>query len=257
MTSILPNPRQVTKNLNEYLGEVHAEVNHAFESVRRSPEYRNIYKIAVAAHGSLRRIRVKRNESIQAAAAITRRVPMLVALGQLGLTYVELRRFVELICWFVYFRHHPVEWDEFLAGTTKGLSTQMDDPIAYCARRETSFYLRYAKSLFRPEVSGVCAPAVRVLAEQYTTLHRFAHAATAAASRVSWLRLPTDPMSRKNLSDLARKQRKVFSSGCIAAFGVVPNALGRLDAVERAWFDWLIGAENSKGLRGSEFGMTL
>jgi hypothetical protein len=67
--------------------------------------------------------------SLNAARSIVLRFPMLTAIGQGAISKAELRRFLELIFWTIYFTDHPVEWSEFnssraldLLGTSIGRS---------------------------------------------------------------------------------------------------------------------------------------
>lgn len=56
------------------------------------------------------------------------------------------------------------------------------------------------------------------------------------------------------LTAYQRDQREVLAAGCIIVAAAKPESLSALPAVERAWFDWLIGAPLARTIRASSLG---
>ena len=58
---------------------------------------------------------------------LIQRVPFLVSAGQLPASHNELRRFVEVVLWSVYFTDHPIEWKSFSDDPTRGFAKAISD----------------------------------------------------------------------------------------------------------------------------------
>jgi len=156
VTSILPTSAKIRQLVSHYLADSERIVQTCLAAANSSPTFRQIYQISLATYtvlGSLSSRSLK--PPLQAARNIAVRIPLLVSVGQPVVAQAELRRFVELIFWAIYFTDHPVEWKTFVDKTQAGFSRDQRKPIAYAANRELAFYTEYALELMEPEPSGL------------------------------------------------------------------------------------------------------
>ncbi|HET9305301.1 MAG TPA: hypothetical protein VFO46_04675 [Candidatus Sulfotelmatobacter sp.] len=187
------------------------------------------------------------------ARALTLRIPFLVGIGQASVAETELRRFVELILWAIYFTDHPVEWQQFIGKTGGGFSQDARKPISYAAHRELGSYVEYADELMQPEPSGLGVIAVDSIKQVVKQLNAAVHAGRLARKigRVP----PHDEMTEAALRDFSKIQRSTFS-GCALLLAAYRRAkFDKLNAVSRAYFDWLIGAKLRRAVRKGPFGL--
>jgi hypothetical protein len=178
---------------------------------------------------------------------------MLVGIGQQSVAMVELRRFIELICWTVYFSDHPVEWRSFEAKSVKGFSQDMRRPISYSAHRELAFYVEYALELMNPESSGLGIQAVDAIKQVSHELNAAVHAGQMAQATIR--KPPHEDTSEAALRRFGGAQRRVFSNCCILLAAYCRPQFDRLNAAGRAHFDWLVGAKVRKRIRQGPFGL--
>jgi hypothetical protein len=187
------------------------------------------------------------------ARSLSVRVPLLIGIGQSSVAETELRRFAELIFWTVFFSDHPVEWQNFSAKTGAGFSQDSRKPISYAAHRPLAFYLEYAVELMNPEPSGLGVKAVKGVEQAVKKLNAAVHAGHLA--RAQGKIPPHDDVSEKALQSFAKIQRLTFSN-CILLFAAYRRSkFDRLNAVSRAYFDWLIGPKYKREIRKGPFGL--
>lgn len=250
MATALPHSSVITLQLNEFLDDMCEEMEVAAHDLRSCSEFRGIYKNSHAAHAVLRRLGHGQIGLLRAAQGVCVRLPLLIACRQVTLSYVELRRLIELIVWFPYFREHAVEWREFSSNPGRGFVRDMEEPIAYCAHREFRWYLAYIRERFSELESKLVQESADALNVEYANSSAFVHGGMSGAHGVQTLEmLDTDTMARFRTA-----QRRVLSGACILIVAARPDALAKLNAVERAWFDWLIGATHARSVRGCGFG---
>jgi len=181
------------------------------------------------------------------------RVPLLVGIGQGSVAVVELRRFVELVCWSVYFTDHPVEWRSFETDSAAGFSQDVRKPISYAAHRELSYYVEYARELMSREASGLGIRAVEGIKQASHELNAAVHAGHAVHTTTGTP--PHEDVSDAALRRFSRVQRQVFSNCCLLLAAYRRPQFERLNAAARAHFDWLVGSTLRKKVRQGGFGL--
>lgn len=254
MTTALPHSNIIHGQLTDYLHDIETQLSGCSTRCRDSNEFRGLFKNSLAAYTVLSRLaRRERVPLLKAASEIVRRLPLLVALQQLTPAYVELRRFLELIAWYAYFREHLVEWATFREDPGRGYVNDRDSPIAACAHREFRWFVCYAKERYRQGKSDQTINALDEFTKQHGKLSAFVHAATAVSNRSSVQ--PFERVDPASLRAYQRAQKSTLSSGCIVAASARPGGLARLNAVERAWFNWLVGAPRARSIAATSLGL--
>lgn len=219
-----------------------------------SPAFREIYLVSLAAYtvfGGLSGPNLR--PSLSAARGIAVRIPFLVSVGQSSAAETELRRFVELVFWAIYFTDHAVEWRSFAEGAGKGYSKELRRPISYAARRELAFYMDYALELMEAEPSGLGIKAIENAKQAVKSLNAAIHAGKLAQS--GNLRPPHDDISEGALRRFAKTHRLTFSSCSLVLAAYRRARFDSLDAVSRSHFDWLLGSTLRKNVRRGPFGL--
>ena len=146
MPSVLPHNTAFRKMVRAYLDETSGAIRNHVESLNGLAEYRNIYRITWATDHVYSGLGTESNRpKVDVARDILRRVPLLVAVAQLSVATIELRRFVEVLFWVLYFSEHPVEWSSFKRYPNRSYEQDKGDPISYGAHRELGFYINYAR----------------------------------------------------------------------------------------------------------------
>lgn len=254
MAGPLPHTSEIQAMTIAYLEDALSIVGAQFRHLQKVSEFRAIYRICLAADAALSKLQSKRmRPSLKAARSIVLRIPLLVSTGQLTVGRIELRRFIELLFWTTYFSDHPVEWACFEANPMEGYSRNLDNPIDFCARRESAFYANYAKERMKGEPSGVGAEAVDALHKGQRELNSVVHPGGIGVSK---LRIPPfEDLGRDALVKFSKSLRGVLGHGCILAAAMNRKGFDSLPPMHRAHFDWLIGTEISKRLRKEEFGL--
>lgn len=252
MSSGLPHSQLINSQMNAFLSALEKRVDDACQSLSTVDAFRRVYKLSNAAFIALRRLSTPRTPLLSSCAGIARRVPLLVACGQLRPAHVELRRFIECIASFPYFLLHPVEWEDYLSNPSKGFVQDQDKPIAWCAHREVRWYLNYVLERHESDKSGIAKGACKTLERCYRQLSGAVHATLVANSRAALLD-PFDDPTPQALASLARVQADVFGAGAVLAVAELSHRLVRMDAVERAWLDWLVGSRVARVFRSAAF----
>lgn len=254
MTTALPHSSIVAKHLSEFLDDLDEEVRKSIACLRNSANYRGVFKNSLAAYVILKVLGRRELPLLKGATGITRRLPLLVACRQVSLAYVELRRFVELATWYPYFREHPVEWQELQENPERGFTRDADKPIVYCAHREISWYIAYARERFSEEPSGLAKEAIDALFKAHRNLSAHVHA-VANTMPGGFLKDPFDSVAPNEIRNFQKIQRRVLSAGCILIAAAKPEKISKLEAVDRAWFDWLVGRASARKIRSEPFGL--
>lgn len=244
----------IAQQIKRYLDDLSNEVGRSRDQLPRSQEYRSIFKTSLATYLVARKLGQRQIPLVKAAGGVARRLPLLIACRQVSLARVDLRRFAELVVAFTYFREHPVEWAERVKHPEHGFARENEDPIAYCAHREFGWYASYARERFTPAPCATIRQAIADMKTLYGSLSGDVHAA-AATMPGGRLTEPLDSIAGSELRTISRTQRRMFSAGCILVGATRPHGLAPLDAVERGWFDWLIGGTRARSIRACHFGV--
>jgi len=254
MAGPLPHTSEVQAMTVKYLDDALAIISTQFGRLEKLSEFRGIYRICLAADAALSKLQSKRmRPSLKAARSIVRRIPLIVAVRQLAVGRIELRRFIELLFWTTYFTDHPIEWANFESNPKGGYGKSIDNPISFCARRESAFYANYAKERMKGEPSGLGADAVDWLRRALRELNSIVHPGGIATSK---LRIPPfEGVGKDALVEFSKSLRGVLGQGCTLAAAINRRGFDRLPPMHRAHLDWLIGTENSKKLRKGAFGL--
>ena len=253
MAKILPHNARIRSDVSSYLREVADIVSECTQELHDAAEYRNIYKTCLATDSVLRKLSHRETPRLAVARGLIQRVPFLVAAGQLPSVRYELRRFVEVVLWCIYFSDHAVEWKTFQENPTKRFVKDISQPIVFCAFRERAFFSNYAAELFKNEPSGIALEAARELSRRCNELNAEVHPqkiATAGGLRPAW-----DRLTDAELAATAKVHRSVCSACCVMLAAYLKQRFNRLPPVHRAWFDWLIGSGRAKKTRSGRFGL--
>lgn len=254
MSSVLPHNAQIRADVTSYLGESRDIVTEISTELESSGDFRNIYKTCLACDSVLQKLSTSRETPrLSVARGLVQRVPLLATVGQLPACHNELRRFVEVVLWCIYFTDHPVEWHSFSTDPSRGFAKDISTPITFCAFRERAFYSNYADELFNREKSGIAATASSEISVIYNALNANVHAghvATSTALRPAW-----DSLTNAQLNSLAKTQRACCSNACIVLAAYFRQRFDKLPPVHRAWFDWLVGSTLAKKIRAAHFGL--
>ena len=177
MATTLPHGNVIAKTVADFLRDVESDWQRVSVDASGSPDFREIFKSVWATDQVLRGLsdRVV-HPSMNSLRTVVRRIPVIVLSGQLDAIQGELRRFVELVFWQVYFSDHPIEWRHFSRSPDLGISRAQDKPIEYCSHRERMFYSNYASERMLEEPSGLAGKASDELSSLCNKLNSYAHA---------------------------------------------------------------------------------
>jgi hypothetical protein len=251
--TLTPRSAQLHQQIEKYIDDALSVLNESFATARQSTAFAEIYHLSLSAETVLRGLsRPKLRPKLAAARSIVLRVPVLVGMGQQSVATVELRRFVELTCWTVYFSDHPVEWRS-LEENPGGFVQDTRSPISYCAHRELGYYLEDARELMSAEPSVLGVSAVDGIKQVSHDLNASVHAGQIAhATRIQ---TPHEEIHDPVLRRFAGVQRRVFANCCLLLAAYSKSQFDQLNAVARAHFDWLIGSTLRKQVRTGPFGL--
>jgi hypothetical protein len=228
-------------------------IENSIGSVGAQGAFLNIYKTALAAHAVLAKLHGQEVPAFTHASGILQRIPVHLLVSQGEAAEVELRRVIELLFLTTYFTDHPVEWDAFVRQPRGALQHERENPIAASAAREPAYYRGYAKERFLAEPSGIAKDAVGRLSVEYGNLSSAAHAPAGTEARTihAVVSIPTPAV----LGHFATRFKSIASDVCVVASALVPGEFDQLPPMYRAWFDWLLGQDAAKKLRGGKFGL--
>jgi hypothetical protein len=253
VTSIYPTPSQLRGQVAGFLDATKSIVSKTLNSASASEAFREIYKLSLTTNtvlGGLGGSGLR--PAVAPARNITVRIPVLIGTGQSSVAEVELRRFVELIVWTIYFTDHPVEWEHFIDGT-KGFSQDSRRPISFASHRELSFYTEYALELMEREPSGLGTTALGNLKQALHRLNSNVHAGRLA--RLTSAIPPHDQMDEASLRSFSKIQRLSFANCCLLLAAYRRKKFNGMQAVARDHFDWLMGPQLRKDVRKGPFGI--
>ena len=171
----------------------------------------------------------------------------------ISIALIELRRFVELCYWSIYFTDHAVEWAHFTANPCQGFQKSLEKPISYCAHRGMFFYANYAMERMEDEPSGIGRKAADSLSNITGTLNAEVHPGKIAGSGGKLP--PIDDLSETALKSFSKIQKTVFVNVLILLAAFNRKQFDNLPPMSRAYFDWLVGAELRKAIRANSFGL--
>lgn len=255
MSSLLPTSAKIRQLVADYTADSRKIVEKCMTAADFCAAFQEVYELSLATYtvlGSLSTLSLR--PRLHPARNVVVRIPLLVGVGQSSVAEAELRRFVELILWALYFTDHPIEWKNFNDKTSGGFAQDARKPISYAAHREASFYLEYALELMDSEPSGLGVKAVENVKQAVKKLNAAVHAGRLArqVGKVP----PHDDMSEAALQSFAKIQRQTFSSCCLLLAAYRRPRFDSLNAVSRAYFDWLLGAKLRREVRKGPFGLT-
>ena len=254
--SITPRAAELKRQVAVYLNDVTSILAESSGKALSSAAFADIYHIALSADTVLHGLaRPRLQPSLNAARSIALRLPLLAGVGQQSIAMVELRRFLELTCWTIYFSDHPVEWQSFNARSGIGFARDTRKPISYAAHRELAHYVEYVRELMDTEESGLAVAAVDGLKQVSHDLNAAVHAGQIARS--ASLKLPHDNISEPELRKFGAIARKVFLNSCIVLAAYNRKRFDGLSAAGRAHFDWLVGPAIRKKIRQGPFGLPM
>jgi hypothetical protein len=252
--SFTPKAAQLADQINAYAASAESIVKASLAAAQGSTAFAEVYHISLSTDAVLRGLtNAKLQPRLVASRSIVLRIPFLVGMGQQSVAMVELRRFVELICWTVYFSDHPVEWQCFQQEPGGGFSQEGRKPISYAAHRELSYYVEYARELMQAEESGLAVEAVDGIKQASHQLNAAVHAGQLAHATV--MKPPHEPISETGLRKFSAVQRQVFANCCVLLSAYCRPQFDGLNAAGRAHFDWLVGAKLRRKVRQGPFGL--
>jgi hypothetical protein len=253
--SVIPRATQLRQQASAYAADARSIIESSLAAAQSGSEFAEVYHISLSTDTLLRGLMgAKLRPRLAGARSIVLRVPLLVGIGQQSVATFELRRFLELTCWTVYFSDHPVEWRSFERDAETGFSRDTRAPISYSAHRELGYYVEYARELMKSEPSGLGIGAVDVIKQVSHELNAAVHAGGLARATVQ--KPPHEDISGVALRKFGNLQRRVFSSCCILLSAYRRPQFDRLNAAARAHFDWLVGAKIRKRVRQGAFGLS-
>lgn len=254
--SKLIHSKKVRADHEEFLDQLSTATSASLSAAAKDTDQLHLFKCATATHTIFRGLaEVYSSKLLHAMGGIARRVAVLAAVRQVGLLRFELRRLIECTAWFVYFMDHPVEAEEFCDNPGGVFADFKQDPIAAGAHGPASFYRAYVTALLSGDPSGIGADAASELVRLYAALSSEVHPASIVVQPSATLSLASDRYDGVVAKQMAFETRQVMSACALVLFAAMPEGLSRLDAIDREWFDWLVGATIAKKIRGERFGV--
>lgn len=253
MSTILPRPADLRRQIASYVADSAKLARSRLSQAASSQGLERIFEISLGASAVLSGLTGRDlHPPLAPARSLVLRTPLLVGIGQLSVAEAELRRFVELVLWIIYFSDHEVEWRNFMSAPG-GFSQDQRQPISYAAHRQLRFYVDYSTELMRDEPSGLAVKACKSVEQVLRQLNAAVHAGGLARGAVKMP--PYDELSEKRLRTFARTQRSVFAPCIVLLAAYRRRSFDKLNAVRRAYFDWLVGPTLRKEIRSGPFGL--
>jgi hypothetical protein len=251
---MVPSSAKLKELVSEYLDDSKDISMECLKSSLGLSQFRDIYHaslstesvLASLSNGSLR-------PSLSSARGVILRLPMLAAIGQTSAAKAELRRYLELVLWIIYFSDHLIEWKEFEGKSGKGFTRDPHKPISFAAHRELAHYFDYARELMEGETSGLAKQSIDNLKQANYKLNAAVHPGQLA--RTKGKLAPFDQPSEDSMRDFAKLQRDVCSNTCLLLAAYRVSKFNNLPAIARAHFDWLVGSALRKAVRSGPFGL--
>lgn len=254
MKSVLIRGSDLENQSKRYLADSGSLLTRSISSFKNSKDFYELYKICLASKAVLTELDSPRfKPALNSLHTISLRIPLLVAAGQSAVVKVELRRFVELTFWTIYFTNHPIEWQNFSGTRGTGFSRDTHRPITFAAHRELNAYMEYAREYMEAEPSGVALKALNMLEDDKNQLNSAVHAGEIA--RAPLLNVPVDPFSQKDLKRISALVKRILGHSIVLIAAFDKDKFDHLPAGPKAYFDWLIGASFQKKIRLGPFGL--
>lgn len=251
---MVPSSIKLKELVSEYVDDSKDISVACLKSSLGLSQFRDVYHAALSTESVLAALsNGSFRPSLNSARGVILRLPMLVAIGQASAAKVELRRYLELVLWTIYFTDHPVEWQEFEGKSGKGFSRDPHKPISYAAHRELAHYFDYARELMESEASGLAKQSIDKLKQANYALNAAVHPGQLA--RTKGKLTPFEQPSVELMRDFAKLQRDVCSNTCLLLAAYRVSKFNNLPAVARAHFDWLVGSALRKAVRSGPFGL--
>lgn len=253
----IPHSSEIRKHHAEFVGELKITTASFLDRANADSDLLSAFKLATAFYCVVQTFgKAGNSKLLDAAAGLARRSAVLMSIRQTSLVKVELRRLVECTVWFAYFVDHPVEYEEFERNPSRGWSDDRDrGPIETVACSQIGFFLRYAQERVGKGKPLEAAKAPERLRVEYGNLSRDVHGALGALNRNATFSQAHDPYDGAVAADLCGAVDRVLTDALLTIAMLRPEWIGKLPATERGWFDWLIGSENAKAVRGGSFGL--
>jgi hypothetical protein len=175
--------------------------------------------------------------------------------GQSSILKVELRRFIELTLWAVYFTDHPVEWQNFSGKRGAGFSRDAHKPISFSAHRELAAYFDYAKEYMEAEPSGIALLSLSRLLADNRQLNAAVHAGEIARSPLR--NPPIETFTAAEAEKIASLTKRVLGHAIVVLAAFHKDGFDALPAGAKAHFDWLVGPRIKRQVRSGPFGLAL
>jgi hypothetical protein len=253
---MLPSQAALKSLVGDYTKDAGTTAAANLSRAESSATFRQIYHCSLSADAVLRELSTAElRPAMNGPRSIVLRVPLLVAIGQPAVARTEIRRYLELIFWLIYFSNHPIEWLEFKGSIGAGFSRDARKPISYAAHRELQGYFEYATELMEGDPSKIALTALADLKGLIHTLNAAIHPGELARRNVKFA--PFDEIDEKSLENFLSLQRGVFSNTCLLVAAYKQARFEKLTAVTRSHFEWLIGPKVAKKLRSCQFGLRL
>jgi hypothetical protein len=249
----LPTPRDLRRQFKSFGDSLKLALETFLDDAENDNDANAVYRSAVAARNVLINWRNEQPNLLESAAGAAVRSINLICIRQYSLFYVELRRFIECVTWFLYFAEHPVEWEIFRSNPGRGSDTRREKPIESAAFSTINQFFAYAKERMATERSGLATRAIDTLRTQYGALSSYVHGAKPALDGT--LALAHDRFDRERCQEMARASKVVFGQGCILLVTYRPILLTALSTTDREWFDKLVGRRTSEIINNGVFGL--
>jgi len=251
MATLITHSRVTHAHMQEFLSDLVISITATAEQFASSTHYKHIYKTSLASFAALKILGRRQLPLVKNAAESARRIAVLIACRQTTQASVEMRRFIELIVWFPYFSEHSVEWSEFTENPWTGFLKYDDNPIAFNAHREFSFYVSYIRERSKCGASSALALALADLSIAYADTSRSVHAAPLPSHGKQPLGA-VDDFDDARLKEFAEMHRTTAAAGLSVVAWSRADALQQLPAVERGLFDWLLGKKSANAARAGK-----
>ena len=250
----LPHSSQLNAALAKLVSVAVKSNKQSIASLASSDRMKQLYRSCCAIDAILDELDDGRmRPSLQAARSIVIQLPILLLFSFPDNALVELRRFLEIVFWNIYFHDHPIEWRCFSQDPASGFSREVERPISFCAHRELGFYVNYSQELFSDEPSKIAVEAVVECQSVIRDLNAKVHAAALARTRRRQVKFTV--CSYTEAKYLCDKSLKVFSSAALILCAAHRKRFDRFGPVARAYFDLLIGPKMAKRVRSGRFGL--
>jgi len=254
MKSLILAKADLTAEVEKYILDATTILERSFTFHQKSEEFRELYRTCLAVSGVLSEMNSARlKPGIKPLRSIALRIPLLAAAGQSSTIKVELRQFIELTLWTIYFTDHPVEWQNFVGRRGIGFSRDTRKPISFAAHRELTAYTDYALEYMEVEPSGVAVRAIKKIEQDKRELNSAVHAGHIARSPL--LNVPVDRFDPREGKRLTGLVKRIFGHSVILLAAFDKRKFDRLPAGARAYFDWLIEPSFQKQIRSGPFGV--